>query len=105
MDVSLDPEQRETQALLEVMGDLGGKRVLEIGCGDGRMTMRYAANAAQVICIDPDVDQINQAISITPPSLQDRVSFFADHLEGYAAKWQRTSLEERFDLLIFAWSL
>jgi len=105
MGVSLDPEQNETHALLQILGDLSGKRVLEIGCGDGRMTGRYAEKAAQVIGIDPDGDKISQAIRTAPPYFQERVSFYADDLEGYAAKWQLVNPEEGFDLVILAWSL
>jgi len=87
------------------MGDLSGKRVLEVGCGDGRMTLRYAERAAQVIGIDPDGDKISQAIRMTPQSLQDRVSFYADNLEGYSAKQENLNPEEGYDLGILAWSL
>ena len=105
MSVSLDPEQRETKALLAVMGDLRGKRVLEIGCGDGRITRRYADRATQVVAIDPDADLISQALESTPPNSTGRVSFYADSLEGYAAKRQCTNPEEDFDLVLLAWSL
>ena len=33
--------------------DLGGAEVLEIGCGDGRLTWRYAERAAYVTAIEP----------------------------------------------------
>lgn len=34
------------------MGDLRGKRVLEIGCGDGVSSVRFAESGAHVSCID-----------------------------------------------------
>ena len=37
----LDPEGVETRVLHDLV-DFRGKDVLEIGCGDGRMTWRYA---------------------------------------------------------------
>ncbi|HZY41350.1 MAG TPA: class I SAM-dependent methyltransferase, partial [Anaerolineae bacterium] len=60
-NVRCDPEDTETAALLD-FADFTGKRVLEIGCGDGRLTWRYAAGAAHVTAIDPDADDIAIAI-------------------------------------------
>ena len=42
MSVLLDPEETETRVLHELI-DFTGKDVLEIGCGDGRMTWRFAS--------------------------------------------------------------
>ena len=33
--------------------DVAGKRVLEMGCGDGRFTFLYAHDAAYVLGVDP----------------------------------------------------
>jgi tRNA G46 methylase TrmB len=33
--------------------DLDGRHVVEIGCGDGRLTWHYADRAAQVTAIEP----------------------------------------------------
>ena len=52
MTIRSDPEKNETRALLDLV-DFSGKQVLEIGCGDGRMTWRYAGAAAHVTCIEP----------------------------------------------------
>ena len=35
-----------------------GCRVIEIGCGDGRLTRKYARGAAHVIAIDTDVQDL-----------------------------------------------
>ena len=56
-----DPEQMEPRYLYDY-GDLGGRRVLEIGCGEGRLTWRYAATAGQVVAIDPDGNRLVMAL-------------------------------------------
>jgi 16S rRNA A1518/A1519 N6-dimethyltransferase RsmA/KsgA/DIM1 with predicted DNA glycosylase/AP lyase activity len=54
MTVELDPEEREIRAFLELVPNLHRARVVEVGCGDGRLTRRYAARAASVLAFDPD---------------------------------------------------
>lgn len=49
-----DPEEHETAALLHIVPSIVGARVLEIGCGDGRLTERYAHSARSIIAVDPD---------------------------------------------------
>ena len=45
MTISLDLEENEIKSLVEFAGKLAGKRVFEIGCGDGRLTWRYASQS------------------------------------------------------------
>ena len=60
MGYVLDPEQQELRALDQLV-DFNGTDVLEVGCGDGRMTRRYAARAASVLAIDADAGAIERA--------------------------------------------
>ena len=53
-----DPEQHEARALARMVPSFAGRRVLEIGCGDGRLTRKYAQGAAHVIAIDTDAEGI-----------------------------------------------
>ena len=48
-----DPEGAEVEALA-ALAVFSGKRVLEVGCGDGRLTWLYAHEAASVLgCESP----------------------------------------------------
>lgn len=98
MVVHIDPSGEEKRALLEFTGDLTDQRVLEIGCGDGRLTRQYAALAGHVIAIDPDGDRIAQAQQTLPSELASRVTLSSCDLEAF-------STHERFDLAILARSL
>jgi predicted RNA methylase len=57
----LDPEGAHLAAL-QRLGDFAGRRVLEMGCGDGRLTLATAADVAHVFAFDPDAEAI-RAIS------------------------------------------
>ncbi|MGQ0735894.1 MAG: class I SAM-dependent methyltransferase [Acidobacteriota bacterium] len=94
MSLLEDPELNEVQALRAVVPSLGGLHVLEIGCGDGQLTRRYASEAGSVIAIDPDadaVDELRQAL----PHVDARATDIHD-LE---------SPPQSIDVAVFAWSL
>ena len=93
-----DPEGAETAALAR-LGPMAGMRVLELGCGNGRLTFRYAEQAASVLAVDPDWDSIAAATAALPSDLADRVSFAV----AGAAEVDAPSAE--FDLALFSWSL
>jgi len=99
MTVSVDPENNETRALLALL-DFSRRRVLEIGCGDGRLTWRYAGMAEHVIAIDPKADAIGRARENLPEELNGRVEFRRFTLEDFSASNEPSS----FDSIIFAWS-
>ncbi len=100
MTVQTDPEATETKYLLR-LADLtrgGAKRVLEIGCGDGRLTWRYAKMARHVLGVDLHADDLRVAFLDRPADLSAHVEFAladATHLPARNAA---------FDLAIFAWS-
>ena len=71
---SVDPDGAELAALAQLV-DFSGLRVLELGCGDGRLTRRYAGPAEEVLGIDPDEEAIAAARASTPRELRDRVRF------------------------------
>jgi len=99
MTVRVDPENNETRALLNLV-DFTGKRVLEIGCGDGRLTWRYADRAEHVTAIDPKAAAIRRAKENLPEELKRHVEIHQFRFEDFPA----TSKPSSFDSIIFAWS-
>ena len=99
MALKIDPEGAETRRLLNLAElDPKSTRVLEVGCGDGRLTWRYALQAKHVTGIDLHQDDLRVALLDRPNDLEFRVQLArADAL--------RLPFRERsFDLAIFAWS-
>jgi ubiquinone/menaquinone biosynthesis C-methylase UbiE len=97
MDVQKDPERNETKNLLEY-ADVRAKRILEVGCGDGRLTWRYAATAQQVAGIDLDRDSLRVARIERPSDMESRITF------AEANSVHLPFRDKCFDLAIFAWS-
>lgn len=100
MTVKLDPENNEPYALF-ALANFNGRRVLEIGCGDGRLTWRYADKAAHVTAIDPFEGSITRARENTPENLKSRVEFHRTSFDDFAA----ASESSTFDIAILSWSL
>ena len=100
MTISVDPEKNEPRALF-ALADFNGQRVLEIGCGDGRLTWRYADRAGFVTAIDPFEGSIKRAKESTPEELKGRVKFRHITFDDFAAE----SRSSAFDIAILSWSL
>jgi ubiquinone/menaquinone biosynthesis C-methylase UbiE len=93
-----DPEGAEGVALA-ALADFDGRRVLEIGCGDGRMTWLYAEHATEVLGVDTDEDAIRDARAALPDQLAERVTFQVAEAESL------TIPPQRFDIAFLSWSL
>jgi 2-polyprenyl-3-methyl-5-hydroxy-6-metoxy-1,4-benzoquinol methylase len=102
VDITMDPENRESEALFRLSGGFADASVLEIGCGDGRLTWQIAPQARRVVGIDPKEERIARARQDTPSNLESRVLFTAQSLEDYAASIPSS---ERFDRALLSWSL
>jgi 2-polyprenyl-3-methyl-5-hydroxy-6-metoxy-1,4-benzoquinol methylase len=100
MAVIKDPEGNET-ATLHAMVDFKDQRVLEVGCGEGRLTWRYAGKTAHVTGIDPDRKSVETARADVPENLKERVHFFASTIEEFATSFSG----RKFDIAIYSWSL
>jgi ubiquinone/menaquinone biosynthesis C-methylase UbiE len=94
----LDPERAHLAALRR-LGDFHDQRVLELGCGDGRLTLGIAADAASVLAFDPDGEAVERARCTLPDGLADRVAYLV-------ASGKEIEIEpQSFDLVVFSWSL
>ena len=75
MTLTMDPAGAEIRAL-EKATDWPGKRVLEIGCGEGRLTLRLALlGPAEIQALDPDSDSIKVARRSLPASEKQRIKY------------------------------
>lgn len=52
-----------------------GKKILEIGCGRGRLTLKFARLAKRVVAIDPDAKDVEKALHKSPKELSPNLSF------------------------------
>ncbi|HLE99886.1 MAG TPA: class I SAM-dependent methyltransferase [Gaiellaceae bacterium] len=93
-----DPEGAEVGALRR-LAPVDGLRVLELGCGDGRLTYRYARSTSSVLAVDPDEERIADASAALPHDLAGRVSF------AVAGAAEVDAPRASFDLALFSWSL
>ena len=100
MTVTLDPENNESSALFDLM-EFEGKKVLEIGSGDGRLTWLFANRAAHVTSIEPFEASYSKAKEDLPSELEGRVHFQNISFEEYAAASEAAA----FDVVILSWSL
>lgn len=99
MTIVMDPAGKEIRALQKA-AEWKGKRILEIGCGEGRLTLRLAAfHPRNIEAIDADTARLRLARKDRPAKYSRLIRFRAGHAESlrYAT--------EQFDIVIFAWSL
>jgi len=94
----LDADGSERRAIHDLV-DFSGKDVLEIGCGNGRVTWCYAESAASVLAVDPREKDIEQARQQTPDSLRGRVTFVATDAATVEIP------EAAFDVVLFSRSI
>jgi ubiquinone/menaquinone biosynthesis C-methylase UbiE len=97
MTLQKDVERNETK-YLHRLAAFEGKRVLEIGCGEGRLTWKYAQETLATVGIDPDKDALRVAMADRPAGLEKKVCFSLGTSE------QLPFSKEAFDLAVFAWS-
>lgn len=98
MGAVVDPEQAHARAIRRLAG-FDGRRVLEIGCGEGRLTYQLAGGAASWLATDPRAEAVTAARAGLPASLGDTVTF------AVAGGADIEAPELDFDLVLFSWSL
>lgn len=94
----VDPEGAHLAALRR-LADFRDQQVIELGCGDGRLTVPVANDAARVLAFDPDREKVDSARDALPSEL-------ARHVEYRVASGIEIQVERgSFDLALFSWSL
>lgn len=85
--------------LIERHVALDGRRILEIGCGDGRLTRQFAPRAADVVAVEPDASSVRLARRLAAADGITNVSFRVGSAE-------RVRLgRDPFEIVLFSWSL
>ena len=94
----VDAEGAHLAAVLRA-ADFRGRRVLEVGSGEGRLTWGIAPLAASVLAFDPDAEYIETARAACPDELRDKVRF------EVASAHEIEVARQSVDLVFFSWSL
>jgi ubiquinone/menaquinone biosynthesis C-methylase UbiE len=84
---------------IERLVTLAGKRVLEIGCGAGRLTLQLAGRASSVIAVDPDSTRIAIATQAAADAGIRNISFTVGSGERSQAR------DGSVERVVFSWSL
>jgi len=92
----IDPEHNEPAALTRIGAVFDAARVLEVGCGDGRLTKAFAARARSVVAIEPEPTASAEFLNEAWPSHVEFCPIGIDALVPGA---------RRFDVVLFSWSL
>jgi len=99
MTTQKDPERNEIKFLNQFADFSASHRVLEIGCGDGRLTWRYARSVNHVVGVEIERDDLRLAMVDRPSDLEHNVVFV--HADSVYLPFSK----ETFDLAILSWSL
>ena len=84
---------------IESLVRLQGAAILEVGCGEGRLTAFAAARADSVYAFDPNGEQVEAARATLSSGEAQRVRFAVHGAEALDTE------RERFDVALCGWSL
>ena len=92
------PDPHDEIALIERRVRLRGKDVLEIGCGNGRLTLAYADRARRVLALEPNVALVARARSRARRAGLEHVRF--------VGRPAQTGIRGGpYDVVLYSWSL
>jgi len=97
MAYELDPYGVESAALLKAV-DFRNANVLEIGTGDGRLTMRYLNDVASVVGVEPKFDDLESAVRKCEEKQRCPATFVQAKSESLPFRGNS------FDIAVLAWS-
>jgi ubiquinone/menaquinone biosynthesis C-methylase UbiE len=98
MATEIDPEGREIEALRGA-ADFRDARVLEIGCGAGRLIRRYADASRFVAGVDTAAESLAAARS-EAADVRTRQAGYVQ-----AAAFPLPFVDRAFDVVVYGWSL
>ncbi len=92
------PEGMEVRIIRRFI-ELKDKRILELGCGDGRLTRQYAPLASSVVAVEPDPARVAEAQRLAAAEHHANVSFRVGMAERLGFR------DGPFEVALFSWSL
>jgi len=99
MALVIDPAEDEVRELRGIT-DWRGKRVLEVGCGGGRLTQRLAGfGPEKITAFDPDPKLIRTARKDLPQKFNEQIEYRVGNAEHVKHK------ADQFDVVVFSWVL
>jgi len=98
MEPDRDPEGVEIE-FLNWTGGIHGRKVLEIGFGNGRLAWRYAETAGLVAGVDPDAEKLASA------AFSQLDAFKTPLIFAQAQAEELPFADEDFESVLLAWSL
>lgn len=89
---------------LRLLGDLSGKRVLDLGCGAGRNAIALSRAGARTIAVDPDPENVAEAraaidaadvkVELHQAPLAELAFLRADTIDAVISIWSLTRTED-----------
>jgi 2-polyprenyl-3-methyl-5-hydroxy-6-metoxy-1,4-benzoquinol methylase len=77
----------------KLLGELSHSRILDLGCGDGRISLQYISQTNHITLVDLSDNMLEIARKNTPETLKTNVDYINTDLQKYEAG-------EKFDVVI-----
>jgi ubiquinone/menaquinone biosynthesis C-methylase UbiE len=92
------PDAAREASLIARRARLGGRDVLEVGCGNGRLTVEYAGRARSVVALEPNQVMLRHA--------RARARTLGLRTIRFLSRPAQTGIRGGpFDVVVFSWSL